>query len=278
MKFLVIGATGNIGSSLAEQLSGEGRHVCAASRNVQGIHVQGALDKVVFDYDDPTSWITALSGVTRIFMIPKAGDPCPDETLLPFIDAAAAAGTERIVFSTAMGLDKDWRVLCVAEDHLIKSGLEYTILRPGWFMQNFTRGFLSQSVKSGLIAFPAGRGSRLSFIDTRDIAGVAKVALCDDDLLGGEFTLTGPESLSWEETTGLLSAAYGGTVCYEEVTEKQWRDTLLSAGLRPYRVEQMLQMARGMREGLYENVTETVTAILGRPAYGLQAYLAEQIL
>ena len=208
-------------------------------------------------------------------MIPKVGDPYPDETLVPFIDTAVDAGVERIVFSTAMGLDTEWRVLCFAENHLINSGLEFTILRPGWFMQNFTHGFLAGSVKSGFIAFPAGPGCRLSFIDTRDIASVAKLALCADDLLSGEFTLTGPESLSWEQTASLLSDACGRTISYNEITEKELRDTLLSQGTRPYRVEQMDQMMRGMRNGLYGNVTDAVPKILGKPAAGLKAYLSE---
>jgi uncharacterized protein YbjT (DUF2867 family) len=274
-KYLVVGGRGNIGSAVVGKLAQQGFSVRLATRDPGEAPLATNVSAVYFDYDDPGSWVASLSGISRVFMIPKVGDPFPEQTLMPFIDRARTAGINRIVFSTAMGLDKEWRVLAAAEDHLLNSGLDYTILRPGWFMQNFNPGFLLQAISSGMIALPGSESCRLSFIDARDIAEVAVAALVGDQLLGCICTLTGPQALTWAETVGQISSAWDLQVAYRQITQKQMRDALFAAGTSPYRVEQMLLMMRAMRDGIYAEVTHSITDVLGRPATSLQQFLAE---
>lgn len=272
--YLIIGSTGNIGASVVENLGADDVTLRLASRTPERVTSNHPLRKpVYFDYDAPASWPTALEGTSRVFMIPKAGDPYPEKTLIPFMDLAKQSGVERIVFSTAMGLDRDWRVLAAAEDHLVKTGLDFTILRPGWFMQNFTTGFQLASVKSGVIALPGSSACQLSLIDTRDIGACAATALVKDNHIGNVYTLSGPEVLNWEQICEMLSDAAGYSVQYANTPEKPLRDFLLTHGTSPYRVEQMMLMMRSMRDGIYAEVTKHVEEILGRPAISFAQHL-----
>ncbi|MFA5632916.1 MAG: SDR family oxidoreductase [Porticoccaceae bacterium] len=274
-EILIVGGSGNIGSGLVDILAKQDIAVKLATRKPQECAARQGVAAVYFDYDDPASWEPALAGIERVFMIPKVGDPFPDQTVMPFIDRARQAGVERLVFSTAMGLDKDWRVLAVAEDHLIKSGINHTILRPGWFMQNFNPGYMLHAVRNGVITLPGSDDCQLSFIDTRDISAVAAAVLLNDGHFGKAYTLTGPRAYTWPQAAALLTQACGHPVKYENVTEKQARDGLLALGTSPYRVEQMLQMMRAMREGIYGEVSSSVRDVLGREPISLEQFAAE---
>ena len=260
---LVVGASGNIGAQVARLLDRDGKQIKTASRHPARLTKLANAAPNYFDFDDPDSWPEALKHVSHLFMIPKVGDPYPDQTIIPFIDRAIESGVRRIVFSTAMGLDKDWRVLAVAEQHLIDSGVGSTILRPGWFMQNFNPGFLLTSVRAGTIRMP-GLSSRISFIDTRDIARAAVTALFDDSHAGKAYTLTGSESLSWEDTARTLSAACGRDISYIDTTIEEIRDNLLQLGEQPYRVEQMVQMLRATENNLYADISQDVNTVTGQ--------------
>lgn len=272
---LIVGGSGNIGSGVISLLQQQGLSTRLATRNLQGLVPEHGVEPVYFDYDAPESWLPALSGIQCVFMIPKVGDPYPDQTVIPFMECAKQAGVERIVFSTAMGLDKDWRVLAVAEDHLMQSGVNYTILRPGWFMQNFNPGYMLHAIRRGVISLPGTLDCKLSFIDTRDISAVAVAALLNDGHFGKAYTLTGPEAFTWPQTAVMLSEACGYQVQYVNVSEKESREGLLALGTSPYRVEQMLQMMRAMRDGIYGEVTTAVRDVLGREAISLRQFIAE---
>jgi uncharacterized protein YbjT (DUF2867 family) len=269
MTILVIGASGNVGSGLMRILAQRGVEAVAAhhSRPAPGEAARR------FDFDDPETWPEALDGVDKLFLIPKSGDPYPDRTVIPLMRQAQARGVKRIVFLTAMALDKDWRVLKCAEDHLIGSGLSWTILRPNWMMQNFT-GWMKRAVMDGVVSLPVG-GTRVSHVDTRDCAEMAFVALTEDRMERRELTLTGPQSLTWEEVAATLSEAASRPVRFHDVADATFRNSLLSAGIQPYRVEQMLQMMAAVRKGLHEEVDPAIPELLGRPARSLAQFCAE---
>lgn len=270
MTVLVVGASGNVGSRVLEGLKEKGADVLAARHSAPPADPSARK----FDYDDPQTWAPALAGVDKVFMIPKSGDPYPDKTLIPFIAQAKASGVKRVVFLTAMALDKDWRVLKTAEDALIASGMDYVILRPNWMMQNFLAPAMCKALAGGTVAQACGQ-SVVSHVDTRDCGDVAVVGLLEDRLLGREITLTGPRALSWPQTCEILSQAAGHAIRYVDVPEADFRNGLLGVGVQPYRVEQMQQMYRALRSGLHAEVDPAISDILGRPARTLEDFAAE---
>ena len=70
----------------------------------------------------------------------------------------------------------------------------WTILRPGWFAQNFSEGFFLDGVRAGELALPTGAGAA-AFVDADDIAAVAVAALTEDGHDGEVYELSGPRAL-----------------------------------------------------------------------------------
>ena len=120
-------------------------------------------------------------------------------------------GVEHVVFNAYLHADSDERnPLRIVEKHLAKSGLAYTILRPNFFMENFSTGFLAPMIAGGKIFIPAG-DNKTSFISVSDIAKVT-AAIFREKSYGTEYNLTGPEALSYGEATKIISDVSGRAV------------------------------------------------------------------
>lgn len=262
---LVIGATGNVGRSLVPFLVERGEVVKAATRQPEAYPSQAGVTAVSFDYDQPHTYAPALAGVDRLFLIAKGADPAPQKTVNPLIDAAKAAGVNHIVLMTAMGVEQAEEIgLRQVERHLIASGVPYTILRPNWFMQNFSTGFIYPILQQGGIYLPAGEAAT-SQIDTRDIAAVAAAALTDPGRHAGqEYPLTGPEPLTYAQTAAILTEVAGQPITYVPISEEEMAQALSGAGWEPGQVGLMLGLFQAVRAGYAAPVSPAVADILGR--------------
>src|SRR5512133_1657983 len=201
---LVTGATGNLGRAVAGALAAKGFAVLAASRHPQPNGVR-------FDYDDPATHAAALDGVSGVMLIAPPLDAAADRKLIPFIDQAKSRGIRRFVLNSALGVEANEAApLRKIERHLLGLGVETTILRPNFFMENFTSGFLAPMIRQGEILLAAGDG-KTSFISVDDIAAVAAAAF-NGGHIGHEYNLTGPAALDHYEVAHLISQACGRTI------------------------------------------------------------------
>ncbi|MEO5759132.1 MAG: NAD(P)H-binding protein [Mesorhizobium sp.] len=214
-KILVLGAGGNVGVPLVDELLRRGEAVKAASRNPQARAFAGA-EPVRVDLEDASTIEAALVGVDRIYAISPTGYLDPMPLLGPVVDLAAARGI-KVVLQTAIGVDADDNIpLRRLELHLQHSGTRFVIVRPNWFSDNF-RTYWLDSVKRGELRLPAGEG-KSSFVDARDIAAAASALLTTDRFDGQALVLTGPEALDYHEAARLLSDAAGRLVTYTPVS------------------------------------------------------------
>ena len=268
---LVIGATGNVGRPLVELLAGQGIAVKAATRHPETYTAAPGVEAVAFDYARPDTWAAALDGVGRLFLLAQGAGNEPDHAMIPFLEQAQAAGVGYAVLMTAMGVDQTERGLRKVELHLMASGLGYTILRPNWFMQNFT-GYMGDMIRQqGGLYLPTGDGKN-SLIDTRDIAAVAAAAFTEDGHAGKAYTLTGSESLNYAEAVAVLSGVAGRTIPFVAITEDDARKALVGAGWPPEDIDLMLYLYNGIRQGWYAAVAPDVSAVLGRPPITLRQF------
>ena len=274
-KILVIGATGNVGHTLVELLAEQGSSVKAATRHPETYTAAPGVEAVAFDYKQPDTWAGALDGVGRLFVLAQgAGDDKPEDAMIPFLDQAQAAGIGTVVLMTAMGVDQTERGLRKVELHLMASGLAYTILRPNWFMQNFT-GYMGEMIQQqGGLYMPTG-DAKSSFINTHDIAAVAAAALTEDGHAGKEYTLTGSEALSFAEAVAVLSDVAGRAIPYGAVSDDDTREALSGAGWASGDIDLMLYLYNGVRQGWYAPVSPDVSDVLGRPPITLRQFAEE---
>ena len=258
---LITTANGKVGSEIVKQLLAQGESVRVGAHNVEkaqanfpGVHV------VHFDYSDSASIKAALEGVDTVYLASPGAFPADPEKNV--VDLAKAARVKRVVKLSLMGVEaSDDIPLRQVEKYIEASELEYTILRPTWFMQNYSTG-MAQGIKTGSLYEPAEQ-AKTGFIDARDIASVAVKALTENGHNGQAYALTGPESLDRNAVAAKISSATGKTVQYVPINDEQFRGAMQNV-LSPAYLELMSSLYAGVRAGWTDATTDTVKKVLGR--------------
>lgn len=271
---LVIGATGTTGSRTTAQLVAAGRRVRAGSRRAAPL--PGA-EPVRFDWYDPTCFGDALAGADRVYLVPPVGDPDPAAVMLPFLDRARAAGVRRAVLLSSSAITEGGPA--VGQVHRALPGLfdEWAVLRPSWFMQNFTGAHAhADSIRAdGVIRTAAGTG-RVGFVDADDIAAVAARALTDDRAPDTDLVLTGPQALSHDDIAALLTEVSGRRVVHQHLTYEAVRDRLASV-IPPEFATMLAAMDRSIAEGAEDRTTDTVHRLTGRPPHDFRTVAVREL-
>lgn len=271
---LVLGATGTVGGALVSELVARGESVRCASRDPGAVSLAGRfgpVDRVAtvaLDLERPSTFRPALEGADRCFLIARPGDEEPERLALPLIDEMRRGGVRRVVNLTALGADRPGHVtgLRKVELYLEGSGLAFTHLRPNFFMQLFSGPPLLEQIRARREIRVAAGDARISFIDARDIAAVAAVALCESGHEGKAYTLTGPESLDHTDVARHLSDASGIEIRYVPLGEEEARAMLGHAGFSHDRIERVIRFYRLVRSGAATATSPDVPGVLGRPA------------
>ncbi|MFD0271887.1 NAD(P)H-binding protein [Streptomyces sp. NPDC127106] len=271
---LVIGATGTTGSRTAAQLTAAGHRVKAASR--RATPVPGA-EPVPFDWYDPATHAAALGGVDRVYLIPPLGDPDPAAIMLPFLHQAGTAGVRRAVLLSSSAIPEGGPAVGTVHQALPDVFEQWAVLRPSWFMQNFT-GAHAHAVsirEEGVIRTATGSG-RVGFVDAEDIAAVAVRALTDEQAPDTDLVLTGPQALSYDDVAAIVTEVTGRTVVHGRLSYEQMRDRL--GVLLPDEFAAMLAgMDRAIAEGAEDRLTDTVQRLTGRPPGTFRAFLEREM-
>lgn len=255
--FLVIGATGTVGSELARLLETAGHTVRRATSRSAG------PGQVHLDLTTGAGLSEALAGADGAFLLSPPGHTNQDVLLGPVIEAAKAHGVGKLVLMTAMGADADpTSPMRRLELQLEASGLTWNVIRPNWFMQNFHTFWLHGIRTQGAIQLPTGT-AKGSFIDARDIAAVAAALLTGDRFANRAFDLTGEEALDHAQVATLLSAELGRPLRYDDITPEVMRPGLLAAGLPEAYADFLLLILHYFKLGAAERITTAVQDITG---------------
>lgn len=265
---VVTGATGNVGGELVRLLSEGGSSVRALSREPERGEDLPGVEWVQADLARRRELPEAFEGGDRLFLLTGNG-----ENMVWLqknaIEAAERAGIGHVVKLSALGAtDHSRSVIGLwhynVERIVEESELLWTFLRPHHYMQNLLdpRVFDRQA---GRVYSASGDG-RIPFIDTRDIAAVARAVLTGEDHHGRTYTLTGPEALSYGEATEILSDVLDRPLTYvAESMDEAW-SRLRAAGDPVWLVAARLAIAGYQRAGgPTERVTDTVERLVGRP-------------
>jgi NAD(P)H dehydrogenase (quinone) len=277
---LVTGATGTIGGFLVPDLVARGAPVRAFVRDAaRGAALGGQV--AVGDLDDAGTVEAALVGVDQVFL--NGGGAVPAVAEQPMaaqqrrvIDAAKAAGVRRIVNLSVIGAEPDAPLACGAhwaiEEYLKASGVDWTILRPNGFMQNFVTGTASFASGGNLVGMY--RDGRTAYLDCADIAAVAAHLLTSGEGVGRTYHLTGPAALTQDEIAALLSRTLGRTVRYRDLPPDEFVRDLVEQGLPADFATDVARLQAGVADGSLAEVTDDVPEVLGRPARTFEQFLA----
>lgn len=266
---LVIGATGTTGSRVARGLAARGHRVKAAARRGTSA---GGTQGVRFDWYDRTTHEQALGGVDRVYLVPPVGSAAPADVMLPFLEQARASGVRRAVLLSSSAIPAGGPGVGQVHQALPALFDEWAVLRPSWFMQNFTGDHLhARGIREeGAILTATGEG-RVAFVDADDIAAVAVCALTDTRAPGTDLVITGPEALSHADVATILSEVTGRTVTHRQLTYEQMRDRLTRV-VPPEFAAMLAAMDRAIADGAEDRTTDTVLRATGRQPRSFRAH------
>jgi uncharacterized protein YbjT (DUF2867 family) len=275
---LVTGPTGKVGRRLIPLLARRGVTVRPAGRSRAGsaaappVAARPGIEPVHFDWTDERTYAAARKGVDAIYLV-TGSIPLPEhgDRVRTLLDGAREAGVERVVLLSAYGVDQapPGTPLRDIELAVESSGMPYTILRAGAFMQNFSEPHFIRAAESirerDEIATPGGDGL-VSWVSTEDIGAVAAAALTGDGHQGKAYALTGPEALTLTEVAGHISAALGRRIRYVETDRRALRDELLAAGAPPEIAELNSTLyTTAMTSGAFGALNDEILEVTGRP-------------
>lgn len=256
---LVTGGTGKTGRRVADLLARRGVAYRVATRNPRDrAHVR-------FDWADAASFDGALEGVRAIYMVAPANVVEPLAAMRPFIDRALAAGVERLVLLSASMLEEGGPMMGAVHAYLKAKAPGWTVLRPTWFMQNFSEHQHVETIRREGRIYSATEDGRVPFIDAGDIAAVAVEALTDASFASGDLVLTGPETLSYDDTARLISQASGQTVSHQRLSVDALAARFAAMGLGPGYAQTLARMDSSIAAGAEDRVTDQVERATKRP-------------
>jgi uncharacterized protein YbjT (DUF2867 family) len=252
LPILVTGGTGKTGRRVAAGLESLGLPVRIGSRSAE----------IPFDWDDDATWGPVLDGVGAAFVAyaPELAFPGAAEVVRSFSRQAVACGVRRLVLLSGRGEAGAHR----AEQFVMASGAEWTIVRCAVFAQNFDEGMFAAAIQAGVLAVPAGEVAE-PFLDVNDIADVVIDALTDDRHAGQLYELTGPRLLTFAEAAALIGEAAGHPVEYVPVTGEAFEADLRAAGLPDEEAQGITWLFGEIFDGRNQSLSDGVQQALGRP-------------
>jgi uncharacterized protein YbjT (DUF2867 family) len=229
-----------------------------------------------FNWDDEGTWATAFGGSDAAYLLIPFNHPGAAEATPDLIRAVAGAGVTRIVLLSSLdAADADpASPLRQAEAVLQHLPARSAILRPTWFLDNFTTGSFAAMTEAGQLRLPAGNG-RIPFIAARDIAEAAVACLADRGP-EGVFPLTGPEAVSHHEVAAALSAALSRRISYVPVSPGEFIDMMTGRGFGEDYASFLADALTALADGrVCIPVAGTVKQICGRPPLTVDEFALE---
>ena len=274
MSILVTGATGTVGGHVARLLAERGAEAWAATRRPTATADALPLPAVRFDFEDPSTY-DAFHGVDRLFLVRPPALTWVWNSILPALRAAERAGVERVVFLSVLGAEQNpfvphrW-----IEWFLEASGLQWTFLRPSFFMQNLATTHRADIRDEGRIAVPAGHG-RASFVDARDVAAVGVRTLLETGHEQTAYSLTGAEALTYGEVASIFSDVLDRDIRYTNPSFLDFGRHMRDQGHPWPFVGVMMGIYLTARLGLARRVTGDLEAVLGRPPRSMRQFVED---
>lgn len=273
MKVFVYGASGTVGQNLVNELLESGHEVFAGTRDPKKKQNREQLHWIEADPSKPTLGLDVLDKVEALFLLSPPGLTNQYEILSPWIEKAKVNKIQKVVLMTAMGVEfaPEEAPFRKTEILLEKSGLQWNIIRPNWFSQNFNTFWISGILKDQKIYFPGGK-AKASFIDARDISSVAKVLLTTNEYSNKAFNLTGKEAIDHDEAAQYISSATGKKIEYVDITPEDFYKALVGVGLSEDYSKFLVMIAGALKEGFAAPIHDSVKSITGKDPISFKAY------
>jgi uncharacterized protein YbjT (DUF2867 family) len=276
MTILITGATGDIGSRVAEQLIAQGIHPRILVRNAEKAKARFGQRAHICNGDlaEPATIRSAMKGVHTLFLVNVGPE-------IPRLDEVAATiakeeGVHRIVKLSSLDVEQGLAIGAwheKGEAALRATGIAFTFVRPTGFMSNLLAW--AHSIKTeGVVRSSTGDGGR-PFIHSEDIAAVSVAALLDEEYAGRMLSITGPKTATFGDATQIIGRAIGKALVYEPISDEEAAERYSRVSSSPAETAAHVAFWRAIREGRLAATTDGVEQVLGRTPISLDQWASE---
>jgi len=273
--YLIVGATGNVGSKVVEQLLAAGEKVRVFTRDASKVsYVEGAVEVAVGDFTEIDTFAKAVEGVDAVFLM---NGPLDGDVFRRLVDTVKASGNPRVVFLSSLfaaypdsligQLHKD------KEDVIRASGLAHSFVRAGNFMTN-TFWWLGTIKGQGVVYDATGQG-KTAPVAPQDIAAVVVQALTRPDS-PEILEVTGGELLTTAEQVAILSRITGRPIQVVEITPKQAEEGMLKSGSPAPMAKAVAYTYDEIHNGRLDFVRDAVQTAKGGPPVTYEEWVESQ--
>ena len=272
---LLTGATGRVGSAAAKALARANIPFRALVRDPDKVAFDpDAAEIVQGDLNDPAIVEQALRGVSRALIV--MGNH-PDQAKLErqFASLAADAGVSHLVKVSSMEAAPDATATLPknhydTEQHIASLGVDWTFLRPNYYMQNMLM-YAGSIARTNSFALPLGT-AKTAMIDSRDVGEVAAVVLTGEGHAGQAYRLTGPAIMDFHEVAARVGTVLERPVSYVAQSPEAFREVLGQFIQSVWQLDAVCELFAEIAAGSLEEQHSTTADLLGRPAVDLETF------
>lgn len=267
----VTGATGQLGRLVINALLKKvpANEIIAAVRNPEKASDLAALGLQVrkADYSQPATLDAAFQGVDKLLLISSSevGQRVAQHTAV--INAAKHAGVKLLAYTSLLHADKS--ILGLGEEHratealLRESGLPVVLLRNGWYTENYAAS-IAPALAHGAFIGAVGNG-RIASAAREDYAQAAAAVLTQEGQAGKVYELAGDDSYTLAEFAAEIARQSGKPVVYQDLSEADFKQALISAGLPEGFASMLADSDAGAAQGGLFDDSHTLSKLIGRP-------------
>jgi len=281
MSIVVTGTTGHLGALIVEALLDRGaapNEVVATGRDSTRLQrfADLGLHTALIDYDDKTTVSGAVSAGDVLVLVSgtEMGHRVQQHTGI--IAAAMQAGVGRVVYTSAPKATTTALVLApehkATEEYLARSGVPATILRNGWYSENYVQHI--QTARAQGEFFGSAGDGRVASASRQDFAEAVAVVALDDSFTGRILELSGDTSWTYADLADAIARQAGRPVVYDDLTPDEHLARLQAAGLPKNQAEFVVALDGNTRDGLLGLITGELAATISRPTTTLETTLA----
>lgn len=266
-RVLVTGGTGKTGRAVAMGLAKRGIACRIAART-------SSQTAVRFDWVDRSTHTEILDGIDAVYLVAPVGILDPVPAMSGFIAQAIASGVRRFVLLSSSAIPIDGPAMGQIHRMLADTAPEWAVLRPSWFMQNFTQGHHGDTIRREGKIFSATGEAAVAFIDAEDIGEVGAACLASEAALNDAVTLTGPSSLSYDEVAARISACASREVIHVKLKPSDLAKRFAALGLDADYAEFLARLDASLADGSEARTTAEVKELLGRAPRSFEDFAA----
>ncbi|WP_256839370.1 SDR family oxidoreductase [Ornithinimicrobium faecis] len=270
MAIVVTGATGHFGRLVVESLLERGvpaGDILATGRSTERLTELQArgVRTAVLDFDAPADGVLSAGDVLLLVSASEVGQRARQHQNV--IDAAVRAGVSTIAYTSLLDAAESDLILApehkVTEEALQASGLPVTILRNGWYTENFEPA-LAQAQATGAV-LGSTAGGRISAAPRADFAEAAAVVLTTEGHQGKVYELAGDNSFTLDDLATAFAEVLNTEVSHRDVDADTHREMLTAAGLDEGLVGFLVAVDQSTAQGALESSSTDLSQLIGRP-------------